>query len=297
MNNMKLTYKTVFAASLIMTAATAFAGPTDVQDSTGVPGDNFSLEGALAMFKKAGSPEEFEKLINTEDNKVNNLDLNGDGDIDYVRVIDKTGDDAHAFILQAAISGTENQDIAVIELEQTGKEEAVLQIVGDEDIYGEEVIVEPAPEKNLTQATSSKNVVVNVWAWPSVRYVYAPSYVLWVSPWGWRARPVWYRPWRPVHYHVFYPFRVPHRNHFVIVHTHRVVRAHRIYMPYRATSVTVRTRNEASLTRYRTTHTTKIVTSPHRSDKHVKAAHKTKTVHGKHGRATKSSTVVRKRKR
>ena len=32
------------------------------RDSTGLPGDNFSLQGALEMFKKASSPEEFEKL-------------------------------------------------------------------------------------------------------------------------------------------------------------------------------------------------------------------------------------------
>src|SRR5690606_33363692 len=48
-----------------------------------VPGDNFSLEGALELFKKSSSPEEFEKMLNTPDTKVNNLDLNGDGYIDY----------------------------------------------------------------------------------------------------------------------------------------------------------------------------------------------------------------------
>ena len=59
-------------------------------DSTGLPGDHFSLQGAVEMFKKAGSIEEFEKLINTQSNNVNNLDLNADGEIDYVSVIDKS---------------------------------------------------------------------------------------------------------------------------------------------------------------------------------------------------------------
>jgi hypothetical protein len=44
-------------------------------DSTGLPGDNFSLQGALQLFQQSGSPEEFEKLLNTESNNVNNLDL------------------------------------------------------------------------------------------------------------------------------------------------------------------------------------------------------------------------------
>src|SRR5689334_25152032 len=93
-------------------------------DSTGLPGDNFSLQGALEMFKKASSPEEFEKLINEKDNGVNNLDLNEDGETDYIRVIDKSEKDAHAFILQVPVSTSESQDIAVIELEKTGDETA-----------------------------------------------------------------------------------------------------------------------------------------------------------------------------
>ncbi|MFI5188586.1 MAG: hypothetical protein ACHQF0_17770, partial [Chitinophagales bacterium] len=113
------------------------------KDSTGLPGDNFSLQGALEMFQKSGSPEEFEKMINTPENHVNNLDLNGDGDIDYIRIIDHSKTNAHAFVLQDVVSANESQDIAVIELEKTGDTTATLQIVGDKDIYGEEVIAEP----------------------------------------------------------------------------------------------------------------------------------------------------------
>ena len=32
-------------------------------EQTGLPGDNFSLEGALELFKKSVSPEEFEKAL------------------------------------------------------------------------------------------------------------------------------------------------------------------------------------------------------------------------------------------
>ncbi|MGB4850491.1 MAG: hypothetical protein WBP41_21365, partial [Saprospiraceae bacterium] len=113
------------------------------QDSTGLPGDNFSLQGALYLFQNSTSPEDFEKQLNTQSNNVNNLDLNGDNDIDYIRVIDKSDKNSHALILQVPISNSESQDIAVIELEKTGDTTAILQIVGDEDIYGEEVIVEP----------------------------------------------------------------------------------------------------------------------------------------------------------
>ncbi len=46
--------------------ATTSIAATAQTDSTGMPGDNFSLQGALEMFKQASSIEEFEKLINTE---------------------------------------------------------------------------------------------------------------------------------------------------------------------------------------------------------------------------------------
>jgi hypothetical protein len=184
------------------------------QDSTGMPGDNFSLQGALDLFKKAASPEEFEKAINTENNHVNNLDLDGDGKTDYVRVVDKSEKDVHALVLQVPIAEKESQDIAVIELEKNGSESAMVQIVGDSDIYGEQVIVEPNPESSEESGKKGKGpdadddiaqpiVVVNVWGWPSVRYVYAPAYHPWVSPYYYHYYPPYWHPWSPVAWHVF----------------------------------------------------------------------------------------------
>ncbi|MEQ8424807.1 MAG: hypothetical protein RIA63_08840, partial [Cyclobacteriaceae bacterium] len=145
-----------------------------------LPGDNFSLEGALELFKKSASPEEFERLLNEEESKVNNLDLNGDGYIDYIKVIDRNEGNVHAFILQAAISDTESQDVAVIELEKLANGKAVLQIIGDADIYGIETIIEPTQEVRVKAGTTTTRIVVNVWTWPSVQYVYSPYYSGWV---------------------------------------------------------------------------------------------------------------------
>jgi hypothetical protein len=275
-------------------------------DSTGLPGDNFSLQGALQMFQKAGSPEEFEKLLNAEDNHVNNLDLNEDGDIDYIRVIDNREKDAHAFVLQAIISETESQDIAVIELEKTGDTTAILQIVGDEDIYGEQVIVEPGEGgdddafidnsdnhivkgPNANYDYRSPRIIINVWFWPSVRFVYAPVYVVWRSPWHWRHYPGWWRPWKPWRWSVFHPFLRPYHMHFAVVHTHRVLFAHRIYTPVRVTSVTVRTHHATAVGRYRVTHTRTSVIGP-RGNKAFKT---TTTVKGPAGKTRLKSTKVK----
>ena len=258
------------AILFVIAAGPGYAQAPSGRDSTGLPGDHFSLQGALEMFKTAVSPEEFEKLINTQDKSVNNLDLNDDGEVDYIRVIDRATGDTHSFVLQVPVSKSESQDIAVIELEKTGNDSVMLQIIGDKDIYGEEVIVEPDgggadPEDDDDQGdgkgpfyrmAGSANpfmprMVVNVWTWPGVRYVYSLAYVVWASPWRWRAYPHWWHPWRPLAWGIFHPFRVRYRTGFAVVHTHRVVRAHRVYMPGRTTSVVVRTRYMGPVKHYR----------------------------------------------
>lgn len=245
------------------------------QDSTGLPGDNFSLQGALDLFKKSASPEEFEKLLNTADNKVNNLDLNDDGNTDYIRVINKKDNDVQVFVLQALISDTESQDVAVIELEKTGDNNAIVQIVGDPDIYGESVIAEPSEEEtnafNYTPAThgpsaySPEGVIVNVWFWPCVHYVYAPAYTVWVSPWTWVSRPAWYRPWRPLPWHVYRPYRYTYAHHYVVVPVRRIPPARVIYRPVRTTSVTVINRNRVVVNNYRTTRRVERRSTPYRA--------------------------------
>ncbi|HNP53615.1 MAG TPA: hypothetical protein PKK69_03335, partial [Ferruginibacter sp.] len=104
--------------------ASTYAQDPATADSTGLPGDQFSLPGALSLFKSSASPEAFEKALNEENNHVNNLDLDNDGQTDYVQVIDQSSENMHAFILRVAVSESESQDIAVIELEKTGDETA-----------------------------------------------------------------------------------------------------------------------------------------------------------------------------
>ncbi|WP_264510724.1 hypothetical protein [Flavobacterium sp. N1719] len=210
-------------------------------------GDNFSLEGALTLFQKANSLEEFEQLLNQENNGVNNLDLNGDGTIDYIQVDDYQEGDTHAIVLSTYLSENEKQDIAVIGVEKTGTESAQLQIEGDEDLYAANTIVEPTDVAESVKENKGPNppyysnqpLVVNVWLWPSVRFIYRPGYVVWRSPWRWGTYPKFWRPWRPVSYTVFYSRCAPHRVYFHRVPTRRVVIAHRIYKPMRRHSTVV----------------------------------------------------------
>ena len=225
------------------------------QQRTGeVPGDHFSLEGALELFKKSASPQEFEQLLNSQSAKVNNLDLNGDGDIDYIKVTDKTEGNVHIFIIEAIISPTESQDVAVIELEKLTNGKAVLQITGGADIYGIETIIEPTEEVRINAGTSMYRNVVNVWTWPSVQYVYSPYYSVWISPWQWNVRPVWWSPWSPVSYYAYNPWWDSYRPYYSSCYTHRVVYAQHMYRPYRSTSIVVYNRHHNQLNHYRSLH-------------------------------------------
>jgi hypothetical protein len=232
----------------LMVGGIAVMGQHERQE---VPGDFFSLEGALQLFKQSSSPEEFERHLNSPDSKVNNLDLNGDGEIDYIRVINKNEGYVHAFILQAVLSPTDRQDVAVIELEKLANGKAVLQITGDADVYGIETIIEPTEEVRVMAGASTSRVAVNVWSWPAVQYVYSPYYSVWVSPWHWYYRPVWWISWRPIGYYDYYAYWQPYRPYYTRCYTHRVVYAQQLYRPYRTTSPMYYTKHRTQLAHYR----------------------------------------------
>lgn len=283
---------------------TLFTKLSSQSDSTGLAGDQLNLHGILELFQKSSSPEEFEKAINSEENKVNNLDLNEDGEIDYIKVNAEKKDDSHVFILQVPVSETENQDIAVIELEKTGKEEAQIQIIGDEEIFGKDYILEPKSEDDNSESEESEDggpsfslerntaIVVNVWGWPCVRFVYAPGYVIYKSPWRWRVYPGWWRPWRPLGWTVWHPFRFRYTA-FPIRHYHavRCVRAHRVYTPVRTRSTVVHTRYVGAHKNHTVTRRKTTVTGP---KGHTRTKTST-TVRGPKGNVKAKRTTVRRK--
>lgn len=245
----------------LLTAILFFSGTIAYaqQDSLGLPGDNFDLCGALELFKKAQSPEDFEKALNQKDNKVNNLDLNGDGNVDYVRVIDHSKGDAHALVLQVAVNEKESQDVAVIEIEKKGEKSAQLQIVGDEELYGKDYIIEPKQEDATKDGEGKwrgfaqyQVIIVDVWYWPCVQYIWYPGYVIYVSPWYWGYWPGWWYPWAPYPYYIYYGWMYPYHHYYYWTNDYRMHDAHSVYQPRRTVSPTVQRKYEAEHQRYET---------------------------------------------
>jgi hypothetical protein len=166
----------------------------------GLPGDNLDLYAVLEVFQKSKTIEAFEKTLNDEKEKINNLDLNLDKKVDFIKIVTKKDGESYTFILQVDVSKNEKQDVAIILLDRDKDKKVSLQIVGDEELYGKDYVVEPKGNSSITanpgyvgEDPVTKDVpattTVVVQSAPIVQYVYSPAYV----------------PYYPPYYYGYYP--------------------------------------------------------------------------------------------
>lgn len=178
----------------------------DKEDSTellGLPGDNLDLYAVLTLFQKSKTIEAFEKSLNDEKEKINNLDLNLDKKVDFIKVTTKKDGDAYTFVLQVDVTKTETQDVALILVSKDKKDKVSIQCVGDPDLYGKDYVIEPKGNSSVTANpgyTGSEPVTVNVPSTqtvvvqspPVVQYIYSPAYVPYVPPYYYGFYPPWF---------------------------------------------------------------------------------------------------------
>src|SRR5688572_593878 len=107
-----------------------------------LPGDNLDLYAVLDLFQKSKTIEAFEKSLNDEKTKINNLDLDLDKKVDFIKVVTKKDGDAFAFTLQVDVTKKETQDVAIILVNKDKDSKVSIQIVGDEDLYGKDYVIE-----------------------------------------------------------------------------------------------------------------------------------------------------------
>ena len=178
-------------------------GAADSTDLLGLPGDNLDLYAVLTLFQKSKTIEAFEKSLNDEKTGINNLDLNLDKKVDFIKVTTKKDGDAFTFILQVDVTKTETQDVALILVSKDKSDKVSIQAVGDEDIYGKDYVIEPKGNSSVTANpgyTGENPVTVNVPATttvvvqsaPIVQYVYSPAYVPYYPPYYYGYYPPWF---------------------------------------------------------------------------------------------------------
>ena len=184
---------------LIITGLLFLASATQAQTPATEAGEDFDLYGVISLFEQSEDLEDFEKKLNSEDNDVNNLDLNADEEVDMIRVVEYGEDNTHLLVLQAVLGDNDYQDLATIELEKHGDNDISGQLVGDEEIYGPDYIIEPSPEEaSISASYSLLAVYVSVHAWRPVGVIFRPGRALFVTAVIWAPRPIWFRPRSPM---------------------------------------------------------------------------------------------------
>lgn len=135
------------------------------------------LQAVGAAFAQSSNVEEFEKLLNNSSYMLSNLDLNGDGYVDYLRVLETVEGNAHVFLIQACLDNNVFQDVASVVAEMHAADRAYVEIVGSSFIYGPNYVIRPV-------FISTPLIFAHL-----VRAAYVP----WRSPWCWGHFPPHYR--------------------------------------------------------------------------------------------------------
>jgi hypothetical protein len=220
-------FLTTSILAAMVAVGTALMAQDYPDEYLGLPGDNLNLYAVMNLFQKSETIEGFERSLNDENTRINNLDLNNDNYIDYIKVTDYVDGNVHTIVLQDALDRNESQDVAVFTVEKLRNGSVQIQLIGDEALYGKNYIVEPiygeTPNPGYTGRANRKNVnvvtttYVQVDTWPLVRYIYLPDYSVWRSSWYWGYYPEYWHPWRPYYWHYYYGY---HYNWFPEYYSH-----------------------------------------------------------------------------
>ncbi|TDX12424.1 hypothetical protein [Flavobacterium sp. S87F.05.LMB.W.Kidney.N] len=189
--------------------ATVYAKNSDISD-------NLDLRAVASMFGESANLQDFERRLNDPKYQISNLDLNGDDQVDYLRVIESVEDRTHVVIIQAVLDRDVYQDVATIDVERDNYNKVSVQVVGNSYLYGDNYIYEPV--YSVVPVIYTSFWVTN----------YRPYY----STWYWGYYPTYYSAWRP---YPVYRYRnninvcINVHNSYNYVNTRRSYRAPAIY--------------------------------------------------------------------
>ena len=140
------------------------------------------LNAVAAAFAESRSVREFEQILNSSRYMINNLDLNRDGWVDYLRVIETRNGYYHAMLIQACLGPGLFQDVATLVAEYR-PDALIVEVIGDRYLYGYNYIVRPVFIKRPAM-------------WSTYGQV---NYVVWSSPYYWGTFPSYYTQPKPIY--------------------------------------------------------------------------------------------------
>lgn len=275
---------------LIVLTITAFmlVGSILAQDTTVVSQNSdeavgLDLNAVAEVFKDSDNLEEFEKNLNDEDKGINNLDLDENGEVDYLRVMENVADDTRLIVVQSALGENQYQDVATIAVEKESSNYN-MQIHGSPVIYGTNYYIVPR--------------YTNLRTWRLINWIYRPAYRPYRSVFGWRVYPRWWRVRRPVTYRVYRTrtVRFVGKRNFTTSRTVRVKTVRKVrYNP--RTSTLVKRKKVVRRTNGNTVVKKKGVKTTTYTNANGKTVTKKKGVKVKKNKKTGKKTVVKGKKK
>jgi hypothetical protein len=247
---MKKLITTSIIAVLVSFVTTVFS-QNYPEEYLGLPGDNLNLYAVMKLFRESKTLEDFERGLNDENSRINNLDLNGDNLIDYITVTDYVDGNVHTIVLRALLDRNESQDVAIFTVEKFRNGSVEIQLIGDEALYGRNYIIEPIYDEtpnpgymgnraSATNVTLVRTTTYQVATWPVIRFIFMPNYVVWRSSWYWGYYPVSWRPWRPYYWHYYYGY---HYNWYHDYYVHYRFWSRPRYTNYNTYYISIRTQS------------------------------------------------------
>ena len=189
--------KWILAAMCLMSALLWADETITVTATSSDVSENLNLKTVASLFGQVKDLDEFEQLLNNPDSAYSNLDLNGDGDVDYLRVVETADGNKHLVVIQAVLAKDIYQDVASIYVEKDEAEQVVVQVVGDEYVYGVNYIIEPV---------YIYRPLIYDWFW-------GPSWVCWHSPYYWGYYPHWWHTWHCIDPYLYWDHCYWHHYH------------------------------------------------------------------------------------
>jgi len=198
-----------FSSCSAQSQTTVYAKNSDISD-------NLDLRAVASIFGESANLQDFERRLNDPKYQISNLDLNGDDQVDYLRVIESVESRTHVVIIQAVLDRDVYQDIATIDVERDNYNQVSVQVVGNSYLYGANYIYEPV-------YSVAPIIYTSFWI---------TNYRPYISTWTWGYYPTYYYAWRP---YPIYRYRnninvcINVNNHYNYVNHRRSYRAPALY--------------------------------------------------------------------
>ena len=117
---MKTTTKKLFLATISGIGILCIGCQDKAKESSSAKADvtemsnNLDLEVVISLFGESKDLEDFENKLNEPERQISNLDLSGDGEVDYLRVVESSKDQTHLVSVQAVTGENQYQDVDIV---------------------------------------------------------------------------------------------------------------------------------------------------------------------------------------